>query len=109
MPVGVTRDHLELSSSLRSWAAGLEGPVALRDVETDASAAFAKTWQALVENGMTSIGISDEHDGGGGTLLDQMIAVESAAYAMVPGPLLSTTVVAQIAQVDDGSRRHRRG
>ncbi|WP_344768993.1 acyl-CoA dehydrogenase [Aeromicrobium panaciterrae] len=97
----MTRDHLELSTSLRSWAAGLEGPVALRDVETDASAAFAKTWQAVVETGLTAIGISDKHDGGDGTLLDQMVAIESAAYAMVPGPLLGTTVVAQVAQVDE--------
>ncbi len=48
---------------------------------------------------MTGIGIDERHGGGGGDLLDQMIALESAAYAMVPGPLLGTTVVAQVAQV----------
>ena len=102
MPVGVTRDHLELSTSLRSWAAGLDGPVALRDVENDATAAFAKTWQAVVETGLSAIGISEAHGGGDGDLLDQMVALESAAYAMVPGPLLATTVVAQVAQDHDG-------
>ncbi len=99
MPLGVTREHLELGSSLRSWARGLEGPGALREVETDASAAFAKAWQSVVEAGLTGIGIAEQHGGGGGTLLDQMVALESAAYAMVPGPLLGTTVVAQVAQV----------
>ncbi len=97
MPVGVTRDHLELSTSLRSWAGALDGPVALREVETDESAAFAKTWQAVVETGLTGIGIGESHGGGDGDLLDQMVALESASYAMVPGPLLGTTVVAQIA------------
>ena len=56
MPVGVTRDHLELSSTLRAWAAGLGGPAAVREVETDAGAAFAKTWQSVVEMGLTGIG-----------------------------------------------------
>ncbi len=97
MPVGVTRDHLELSTSLRSWAAGLDGPSALRDVENEASAGFAKTWQSVVEAGLSGISIAESQGGGGGDLLDQMVALESAAYAMVPGPLLSTTVVAQIA------------
>ena len=49
MPVGVTRDHLDLGTTLRGWAAGLGGPAALRDVENEAAAGFAKTWQGVVE------------------------------------------------------------
>ena len=86
MPVGVSRDHLELSSSMRAWAAGLGGPAAVREAEADAAAAFAKTWQSVVEMGLTSIGIGEQHGGGGGDLLDQMVALEAAAHAMVPGP-----------------------
>ena len=97
MPVGVSREHLELSSSFRSWAAGLGGPAAVREAEVDASAAFAKTWQSVVEMGLTGIGIGEEHGGGGGDLLDQMVAVEAAAHALVPGPLLGTTLVGQLA------------
>jgi len=100
MPVGVTREHLELSTSLRAWAGGLGGPTALRDVETDAGAAFAKTWQAVVEAGLTGIAIGEQLGGGGGDLLDQMVALESAAYALIPGPLLGTTVVGQVATDD---------
>ena len=100
MPVGVTRDHLELSSNLRAWAAGLGGPAAVREVETDADAAFPKTWQAVVEMGLTGIGIGDQHGGGGGDLLDQMVAMEAAVHALIPGPLLATTLVGQVvAQV----------
>ena len=101
MPVGVSRDHLELSSTLRAWAADLGGPAAVREVETDAAAAFAKTWQSVVEMGLTGIGIPDEHSGGGGDLLDQMVAVEAAAHALIPGPVLGTTLVGQVvAQAD---------
>ncbi len=97
MPVGVTRDHLELGTTLRAWAAGLGGPAALRDVENEAATGFAKTWQGVVEAGLPAIAISGQHGGGGGDLVDQMVALESAAYAMVPGPLLGTTLVAQVA------------
>jgi alkylation response protein AidB-like acyl-CoA dehydrogenase len=100
MPVGVSREHLELGSSMRSWAAGLGGPAAVREAEVDAGATFAKTWQSVVEMGLTSIGIGEQHGGGGGDLLDQMVALEAAAHGMVPGPLLGTTLVGQV--VTDG-------
>jgi alkylation response protein AidB-like acyl-CoA dehydrogenase len=99
MPVGVTRDHLELSTSLRGWAVGLGGPTALRGVESDAAAGFAKTWQAVVEAGLPGIAVAEQHGGGGGDLLDQMVALEAAAYALVPGPLLGTSIVAQLVKV----------
>ncbi|MGH8895366.1 MAG: acyl-CoA dehydrogenase family protein, partial [Actinomycetes bacterium] len=101
MPVGMTRDHLELASTMRDWAADLGGPAAVREAETDADAAFAKTWQSVIEMGLTSIGIGEKHAGGGGDLLDQMVAVEAAAHALVPGPVLGTTLVGQVvAQAD---------
>ena len=96
MAVGVSGDHLELSSTLRAWAVGLAGAAAVREVETDSDAAFAKTWQAVVEMGLTGIGIDEKHSGGGGDLLDQMVAVEAAAHALVPGPVLGTTLVGQV-------------
>ena len=96
MPLGVSRDHLELSSTLYDWASGLDGPSAVREAESDAGAAFAKSWQAVAEMGLTGIGIADEHGGGGGDLLDQMVAFEAAARALVPGPLLGTTLVGQL-------------
>jgi alkylation response protein AidB-like acyl-CoA dehydrogenase len=101
MPVGVTRDHVELASTMREWAADLGGPAAVREAENDTAAAFAKTWQSVVEMGLTGIGIDEEHGGGGGDLLDQMVAVEAAAYAMVPGPVLGTTLVAQLVKDPD--------
>src|SRR5690349_2845650 len=96
MPVGVTREHLELGSSIRAWAVELGGTTAVRESESDVAAAFAKTWQAVVEMGLTGIAIEESQGGGGGDLLDQVVAVEAASYGLVPGPILSTTVVAQV-------------
>lgn len=103
MSVGVTRDHLELGSTLGGWAAGLGGLSAVREAEIDADASFAKTWQSVVEMGLTGIGIAEQHGGGGGDLLDQMIALETAAHALVPGPVLGTTLVAQVVARSTGS------
>ncbi len=98
MPVGVTREHLELSTSLRAWAVGLSAASAVREAESDVAAGFAKSWQSVVEAGLTGIAIDERHGGGGGDLLDQMVALESAAYALVPGPLLGTVLVGQLAE-----------
>ena len=104
MPVGVSREHLELSSSMRAWAAGLGGPAAVREAEIDTGAAFAKTWQSVVEMGLTGVGIDEQHGGGGGDLLDQMVAVEAAAHALIPGPVLGSTLVGQVVAGSTGGR-----
>lgn len=96
MSLAVTRDHLELTANLRAWANDVGGPAAVRAAETDADAAFVKIWQSVVEMGLTSIGIDERHGGGGGDLLDQMLALESAAYELVPGPLLGSVVLGQL-------------
>jgi len=96
MAVGMTQDHLELSSTLRAWAAGIGGPAAVRESENDADMGFEKAWQSVVESGLTCIGIAEQLGGGGGDLLDQLVALESAAYRLVPGPVLGTTLVGQV-------------
>ncbi|WP_371682657.1 acyl-CoA dehydrogenase family protein [Aeromicrobium sp. A1-2] len=70
----------------------------MRDVETDPAASFAKTWQAVAEAGLSGIGIAEQCGGGGGDLLDQMVALEAAAHALTPGPLLGTVLVGQIVR-----------
>lgn len=96
MSLGVTHDQLELRSILGAWAADLGGAAAVRDAENDAGAAFAKPWQSIIEMGLTVVGIGELHAGGGGDLLDQLVAVETAAHALVPGPVLGTTLVGQV-------------
>ncbi|MEJ7633517.1 acyl-CoA dehydrogenase family protein [Aeromicrobium sp.] len=92
----MTHDHLELGSILRAWAAGLGGTAAVRAAENDAGASFAKTWQSVVDMGVAVVGFGEQHGGGDGDLLDQMVALESAAQAMVPGPLLGTSLVGRV-------------
>ena len=62
-----------------------------RGAETDAGR--LADWGARVaEMGLSAIALPASVGGGDGSLLDQAVALEAAAYALVPGPLLSTAV-----------------
>src|SRR5690349_16476730 len=97
MSIGISEEHVELARSLREWAASLGGPEVVRAAEADPGATFADTWKACVEMGVATIGLPESYGGGGGSYLDQAVALEACAHRMVPGPLLSTAVAARVA------------
>src|SRR4051812_6336283 len=97
MSIGISEEHVELARSLREWAASLGGRQVVRDADGDADATFADTWKACVEMGVATIGLPEERGGGGGSVLDQAVALEACAHELVPGPLLSTAVAALVA------------
>ncbi len=97
MSIGISEEHTELAASLRSWARALDGPRQARAAEDDADAGFADAWKALVEMGVPSIAVAEEHGGGGGGPLDVAVALEACAHELVPGPLLGPVVAAHLA------------
>ena len=106
MSIGISEEHVELARSLREWAASLGGREAARDADSDAGATFADSWKACVEMGVATIGLPESYGGGGGSVLDQAVALEACAHELVPGPLLSTAVaalVAPCAEIGDGA------
>ncbi|ANH39896.1 Acyl-CoA dehydrogenase [Nocardioides dokdonensis FR1436] len=96
MSIGISEEHAELAASLRSWAAGLEGPSVARAAEGDQDARFADTWQALVAMGVPSIAVAEDLGGGGGSALDLAVALEACAHELVPGALLGPVVAAHL-------------
>ena len=106
MSIGISEEHVELARSLREWAASLGGREAARDADSDPGATFADTWKACVEMGVATIGLPESYGGGGGSVLDQAVAIEACAHELVPGPLLSTAVAALVApsaEIGDGA------
>lgn len=102
MPIGISDDHTELATTVRKWAESQGSIAAVRAAETDPAA--LAPWSTLpAEMGLTAIALPEAVGGGGGTLLDQAVAVEAAGYALVPGPFL-TTVVAGL-MYDDADLR----
>ncbi|MDX6373824.1 MAG: 3-oxochol-4-en-24-oyl-CoA dehydrogenase [Nocardioidaceae bacterium] len=101
MSIGISEEHVELARSLREWAASLGGREAVRDADSDAGATFADSWKACVEMGVATIGLPEAYGGGGGSVLDQAVALEACAHELVPGPLLSTAVAALVAPCNE--------
>jgi alkylation response protein AidB-like acyl-CoA dehydrogenase len=86
MSLAVTADQVDLARAVREWAGSLGASEAIRAEEHEPQPEFEKVWRQVEEFGLCSIAAD------GGTLLDQAIALEEAAYALVPGPLLATTL-----------------
>ncbi|HEX2894492.1 MAG TPA: acyl-CoA dehydrogenase [Marmoricola sp.] len=91
MPIGISDDHAELAATVRKWAESQGSVDAVRAAETD-PASLAVWGPRAAEMGLTAIALPESVGGGGGSILDQAVALEAAAYALVPGPLLTTAV-----------------
>ncbi|HET7683542.1 MAG TPA: acyl-CoA dehydrogenase family protein [Marmoricola sp.] len=101
MPIGISAEHDELAGSLRKWAESAGAIESVRAAEEDPG--LLGSWAGrYAEMGLASIALPAPY-GGEGTVLDQAVALEAAAGALVPGPLLSTTVAGLL--VDDAELR----
>lgn len=92
MPIGISEDHRELAATLATWGESLDPMGVIRAAEDDPRARFTETWAAVTEMGLPVIAVPASAGGGDGTLLDLAVAVEAGAYALLPGPLLSTSI-----------------
>ncbi|WP_182376097.1 acyl-CoA dehydrogenase family protein [Nocardioides sp. WS12] len=92
MSLGITDDQVELADSLRKWAASLDPIAAARAAEGDAAARFDEVWSAAEVMGVTTIAVPESAGGGGGTVLDQAVALEACAHELVPGGLLGAAI-----------------
>ncbi|MCW2753790.1 MAG: acyl-CoA dehydrogenase domain protein [Marmoricola sp.] len=100
MPIGISDEHSELAASVRKWAESQGSVDAIRAAE-GVPASLAAWGARAAEMGITAIALPEAVGGGGGTLVDQAVALEAAAYALVPGPLLTTTVAGLIHDDED--------
>ncbi len=96
MPIGISDDHVELADAFGKWAASLGGIDAARQAEDDPLAAYAEQSKAVADMGLGGIAVPAEHGGAGGSLMDLAVALEAAAGALVPGPLLGTAVASVV-------------
>ena len=86
MPIGISDEHIELATAIGKWATSTAAIDAVRAAE-DAPEKLRGWPQIAAEMGLSAIALP-ESVGGGGGLLDQAVATEAAARALVPGELL---------------------
>ncbi len=111
MSLGISEDHVELGTSLRSWAHSISPLDAVRAGERAADETFDGVWVALSEMAIPTICLPEAAGGGGGSVLDAAVALSACAHELVPGALLSTAVGAALlgdsavaAQIGKGAR-----
>jgi len=92
LSIATTKDQSDIQESIRAWAKSADPVAATRKQETDPKA-WETLWPALAEIGITSVALSEERGGAGAEIVDLACMLEEAAAALVPGPLLSTSVV----------------
>jgi alkylation response protein AidB-like acyl-CoA dehydrogenase len=102
MTIGVTEDHEALASSVRGWAerAGLRASAreALDGPETRPT-----WWQALAEQGLLGLGVSEEQGGSGAGGVELCVVVEELGRAFAPGPVLPTLTAALVLSQAGGT------
>ena len=96
MSIGISDEHVELGESLRKWAASVGGVEAVRDADEDPGARFEDAWRAVAEMGIAAIAAPESAGGGGGTVLDQAVALEACAHELVPGALFGPAVASTL-------------
>src|SRR6476620_11448261 len=90
MGIALDDDQRALAGALTDWARATGTSEVTRRSEQDGSQVFEEVWKGLTDLGVTGIAVAEERGGAGGSLLDLAVAVEAAAAAMVPGPVLTT-------------------
>jgi alkylation response protein AidB-like acyl-CoA dehydrogenase len=105
---GLSDEQILLQRSAREVLAA-ECPAALVRAMADADAdGFPRTLYArLASLGWFAVLVPEAFGGSGGTMLDAALLCEEAGRAALPGPLLSTAVLAPLALARSGSRSQK--
>ena len=102
MSLGLTPEQQALSDAVGQFAARHAPTAATRD-NFDALAAgkLPPWWDTLVANGFHAVHLPEHLGGQGGGRMDAACVLESAAKALLPGPLLPTVTAGAVALLAD--------
>ena len=98
MQFGLSESQQILKDTAKKFFAN-ECPIAdvRKLMETD-TAYDAVLWQKLAEQGFTGIITPEEHGGMGLGIVELILLMEEAGYALLPGPLFSTLMAGSVLQ-----------
>lgn len=91
MPIAITEEQRAIQRSISDIAARTDMMGTVRALETG-SGDWRRHWADLAGIGLFSIALPEELGGAGCGLDDQCAALEQAAHALVPGPVLPTVL-----------------
>ncbi|MCK2239530.1 MULTISPECIES: acyl-CoA dehydrogenase [unclassified Crossiella] len=103
MPIAVTAEQQALHESVLAYGQGAGAIAAVRAQERG-DPAWRRLWPGLVDLGLTGIAVPEELGGAGGTVVDLAVALEAAAEALIPGPILPTALAGLVLADQPGVR-----
>jgi alkylation response protein AidB-like acyl-CoA dehydrogenase len=96
MQFGLSESQQILKDTARKFFAN-ECPIAhVRKLMETETAYDAALWQKLAEQGFTGIIFPEEHGGMGLGIVELILLMEEAGYALLPGPLFSTVMAGAV-------------
>ncbi len=92
MSVTTTDEQFAARDLVRSWASGSAAPAAVRDVEQGNPDAWREVFDGLAALGLFGVAVAEEVGGAGGSVTDLCAMLDEAAYALIPGPVVTTAL-----------------
>lgn len=104
MPLAITSEQEDLADAVARFAER-HAPIEKTRAALDSIAAgeLPTWWDDFTAHGFHAVHLPEEAGGQGGTLTDLACVVETAAAALLPGPLLSTVIASAVANSADPS------
>src|SRR5690348_10952910 len=104
MALAITTEQEQLVDAVSRFAAR-HAPIDKTRAAFDSIAAgeLPSWWEEFISHGFHAVHLSEHAGGQGGTLGDLACVIETAAAALLPGPVLSTVTASAIAALADAS------
>jgi alkylation response protein AidB-like acyl-CoA dehydrogenase len=96
MPIAVSEDHEALRQTARRWLETHCPRTEPRRVAEGGVVDLPASWGKMAAQGWLGLHVAEEDGGQGFTLSELAVVVEEAGYALFPGPLLPTVLVAAV-------------
>ena len=94
MDFGLTEQQQILSRSAREFLEAECPTSVVRESEESTEGHVPELWRKMAELGWLGISLPEAYGGTGGSLTDQTVLFEEVGRALVPGPLLTSSVLA---------------
>src|SRR5262245_9552806 len=95
--IGLGEEHAALAASAAGFVARHAPHERTRaNLDELSAGALPDCWDALVQQGLLSLHLPEEHGGGGAGLLDLAVVAEEAGRGLLPGPFLPTVLTSAL-------------
>ena len=108
MPIAVSEDHEALRQSALRWLQNHCPPSEPRAAAESTTEELPPVWEKMVAQGWLGLHVPEADGGQGFGLAELAVVLEELGYALFPGPVLPTALVAAVISRHGSDARHAR-